>query len=335
MHDVVSYGEPATPTRRMLRSALLCLAAAALCGGAASAAAADRMLTIYAAGTLAGPFREIDRLFESANPGVRVEAQFGGSVMMAKRIVDLHQRADILAVADYRVIPKYLFGGAGKAAQADWLVGFAGNAVTFVYTPKSKGASEISARNWYDVLARPGVEIGRSNPDTDPSGYQTLQMLDLAEIWYKAPGLAARVLANAPARNIRDTETELVAALQLGQIDYLAIYRSDAVQHSLRALDLPPEIDLSEPARARSYAAAVAHTRNGDLPGRPIVYAATIPAAAADAALAAQYLALLLGPAGQAVLAHDGFGALHPPLAVEPQRLPANLRPLVRPWPAE
>jgi molybdate/tungstate transport system substrate-binding protein len=90
-------------------------------------------LTIYAAGTLAGPFREIDGLFAKANPGVTVEPQFGGSVMMAKRITELHQQADILAVADYSVIPKYF--------PAAWYVGFARNAVTFVYTAQSKGAS--------------------------------------------------------------------------------------------------------------------------------------------------------------------------------------------------
>jgi molybdate/tungstate transport system substrate-binding protein len=307
-------------------------ACAVALGGHADPAAA-KTLTIYAAGTLAGPFREIDARFEKANPGVTVEPQFGGSVMMAKRITDLHQPADILAVADYSVIPKYLFAKEGKPALADWYVGFARNAVTFVYTPDSKGAGEISTRNWYEVLSRAGVEIGRSNPDTDPSGYQTLQMLSLAEAYYKRPGLAARILANASPANIRDTETELISALQLGQIDYLAIYRSDAVQHHLQSLDLPPEIDLSDPARAQSYASAIAHTKNGDLPGKPIVYAATIPSGAPEAALASKYLAFLLGPEGQQAIETAGFGAMSPALAVNPEKAPAALEPLVKPWP--
>jgi len=62
-------------------------------------------------------------------------------------------------------------------------------AITFVYTDRSKYADEINSHNWYKVLARPGVEIGRSNPDTDPSGYQTLQVLDLAEKYYNTPRL--------------------------------------------------------------------------------------------------------------------------------------------------
>ena len=218
----------------------------------AAQAAEPTTLTIFAAGTLAVPFRQVDALFEKKYPNVTVQPQFGGSVMMAKQITDLHQDADLLAVADYNVIPKYMFA---NPAHADWYVGIARNAITFVYTDKSKYANEINADNWYKVLARQGVEIGRSNPDTDPSGYQTVQMLDLAEKYYKAPGLEQNILANAPLANMRDTETSLISALQLGQIDYLAIYRSDALQHHLKFIDLPAKIDLSDPAEASYYQA--------------------------------------------------------------------------------
>ena len=104
----------------------------------------------------------------------------------------------------------------------------------------------MTPRNWYEYLSKPGVEIGRSNPDTDPSGYQTSQMLALAENYYKAPGLAAGILANAPLANMRDTEISLISALQLGQIDYLAIYRSDALQRHLKYLKLPARIELTD-----------------------------------------------------------------------------------------
>jgi molybdate/tungstate transport system substrate-binding protein len=290
-------------------------------------------LTVFAAGTLAVPFRAAAAAFESRNPGVEVQAEFGGSVKMARQITDLHRPADILAVADYSVIPKYLFGGAGSTAFADWYIGFARNAVTFVYTPSSKFASEVTAQNWYQVLARSGVEIGRSNPDTDPSGYQTLQMLELAAKLYHIPDLPQQILANAPDTNMRDTETALLSALQLGEIDYLAIYRSDALQHHLSYIPLPPSIDLSDPARAGDYAKAVADTKNGALSGKPIVYALTIVSTAPQPKWAAQFIAFLLGPDGQKILAANGFGTVHPALAVAPEKLPAALQPLVAPWP--
>jgi molybdate/tungstate transport system substrate-binding protein len=313
----------------------LCCAALGVVAGLLLAAfaaqpAPPETLTIFAAGTLAVPFRQIDALYQQKYPNVTVQAQYGGSVMMAKRITDLHQDADLLAVADYNVIPKYMFGHPASAA---WYAGFARNAITFVYTDKSKYAREINAQNWYEVLARPGVEIGRSNPDTDPSGYQTVQMLNLAERYYRAPGLARKVLANAPLANMRDTETALISALQLGQIDYLAIYRSDALQHHLKVLGLPAKIDLSDPAEAAYYRQGVAHTKNGDLTGTPIVYAITIVNGSKNGGAAEKYVALLLGAQGQAVLKRDGFGEFSPAYAVHVDAMPAELKKIVVPWP--
>jgi molybdate/tungstate transport system substrate-binding protein len=288
------------------------------------------VLTIFAAGTLAMPFKEINSIYEKKYPNVTVQAQFGGSVMMAKKITDLHQDADVLAVADYNVIPKYMFG---SEPHASWYAGFARNAITFVYTDKSKYAGEINSQNWYKVLARKGVEIGRSNPDTDPSGYQTVQMLNLAEKFYNDPGLEQSVLANAPLANMRDTETALISALQLGQIDYLAIYRSDALQHHLKFVDLPAAINLSDPADAANYQQGVAHTKNGDLVGKPIVDAVTVVNGSKNAGVAEKYVALLLGPDGQAVMKNSGFGDFSPPYAVHVDAMPSELKNMVKPWP--
>jgi molybdate/tungstate transport system substrate-binding protein len=313
----------------------LCCATLALIGALAppifvAQAAAPTTLSIFAAGTLAVPFRQFDALYQQKYPNVTVQPQFGGSVMMAKRITDLHQDADLLAVADYNVIPKYMFG---NPPHASWYAGFARNAITFVYTDKSKYASEINSQNWYKVLARPGVEIGRSNPDTDPSGYQTVQMLNLAEKYYNAPGLEQSVLANAPLANVRDTETALISALQLGQIDYLAIYRSDALQHHLKFIDLPAKINLGDPADSAFYQQGIARTKNGNLPGKPIVYAITMVNGGKNADWAEKYVALLLVPQGQAVMKNNGFGEFSPPYAVHAQAMPAGLSRLVKPWP--
>ena len=242
---------------RVWMAALACIFL--LLPGAPLAWAADSpsgttTLIEYGAGTLAVPFKAVNAAFEARHPELRVQAQFGGSVKMAKQITELQQPADVLAVADYSVIPRQLYGKEGGKVYANWYIGFASNAITFVYTGKSKGASKINAGNWYRVLAGPGVEIGRSNPDTDPSGYQTLQLLKLAEGYYRQPGLSQAILKNAPERNMRNTETELVGALESGQIDYLAIYRSDALQHHFQFLSMPEQIDLSSSAYA-SYRA--------------------------------------------------------------------------------
>lgn len=319
------------PNRTLVAAAGLGLAA--VCASPA-ASAAPVTLTVFAAGTLARPFTEMAKAFEKTHPDIIVHPQFGGSVKMVKQVTVLKEPADVVAVADYTVIPKYMFARHGDQAYADWYIGFLRNAITFVYTPKSKYANEINTHNWYKVLAKPGVEIGRSNPDTDPSGYQTLQMLALAAKHYHDPGLSKQVLANAPERNIRDTETDLVSALQLGQIDYLAVYRSDALQHHFEYLKLPASINLSDPNYAAAYAGTKVHTRNGELSGKPIVYALTVPTNAPHAKAAAEFVQFVLSPTGRKIIAHNGFGPIRPGYAVNVDKVPASLRSEVKPWPA-
>lgn len=305
-------------------------------GGTPTSAATNNApvtLTIFAAGTLANPFTAIDKAFAAKYPNVTLQPQFGGSVKEVKQVTELHQEADIVAVADYSVIPKYMFGNGGTTRYANWYAGFASNAITFVYTKQSKGADRITPQNWYSVLAEPGVQIGRSNPNTDPSGYQTLQMLQLAETYYKQPGLAAAILKNAPQKNIRDTETELIGALQAGQIDYLAIYKSDALQHHFQYIALPAAIDLSDASLAASYKSATVQTTGGSLTGAPIIYALTIPTNAPHADWAQKWVEFALGPEGQKIMADMGFGAVTPALANDVSLVPAALKGLVKPWP--
>jgi len=46
-------------------------------------------LTIFGAGTLAAPFRQIDDAFMKQHPNVTIEAQFGGSVKMVKQVTEV------------------------------------------------------------------------------------------------------------------------------------------------------------------------------------------------------------------------------------------------------
>src|ERR1051326_5940330 len=188
-------------------------------------------LIVNGAGTRAKPFGQVIAAFKAQNPGVTVQSRFAGSVELIRGITELHTPVDVLGVADYSLIPAKMYGANGGTRYASWYVGFVANRITFAYTDHSKSAASLTANNWYQVLAQPGVKIGRSSPDTDPSGYQILQMLALAQSYYHVPTLSAGVLANSPPQTMVGTETQLLPALSAGQIDYLAIYRSDALQH--------------------------------------------------------------------------------------------------------
>ena len=300
--------------------------------GSASPAAsgAHGTLIVFGAGTLATPFAAEIAAFKKANPGVTVHSQFSASGDRVKAVTQLHQPDDVLAVADYSLIPKLMF-----PASATWYLGFVSNAITFAYTSHSKGASGLTAANWYKVLAEPGVHIGRSNPAADPSGYQTLQMLQLANGYYHQPDLSASVLKNSPDSSVAETETSLIAALQSGQIDYLAIYTSTAQEEHLKYIPLPPQINLSDPAMTAEYGKVSINAGSlGTLTAKPIIYGLTIPASAPNAALGEKFISFVLSPQGQAIMRSNGFTVISPALANPQGKVPASIKPLTTQWPS-
>jgi molybdate/tungstate transport system substrate-binding protein len=290
-------------------------------------------LIVFGAGTLSTPFTGELAAFAKQNPRVTIHSQFGASGDMVKDITQLGQPADVLGVADYSLIPK-LMSDTSKP-HATWYLGFVSNQITFAYTSHSKGARQLTPANWYKVLAEPGVHIGRSNPAADPSGYQMLQVLQLAQGYYHDPTLAASVLKNSPGSSVAETETSLLAALQSGQIDYLAIYKSNALEQHLKYIALPPQINLSDSAMAAAYAKVTIHAGDlGALTAKPIIYGLTIPSTAPDAATGQKFISFVLSPQGQAIMAANGFVVISPALASNQPAVPASLRALATPWPS-
>jgi molybdate/tungstate transport system substrate-binding protein len=296
------------------------------------AAAARGTLTVFGAGTLSTPFTAEIQAFTKANPSVTVHSQFGASGNMVKGVTQVGQPDDVLGVADYSLIPKLMSDPARP--HATWYLGFVSNQITLAYTSHSKGAGQLTPANWYTVVAQPGVHIGRSNPAADPSGYQFLQMLQLAQGYYHDPGLAAAVLKNSPDSSVAETETSLLAALQSGQIDYLAIYRSNALEEHLKYIALPPQVNLSDQAMAASYAKVTINAGSlGKKQAKPIIYGLTIPSNAPDPALAEKFIGFVLGPQGQAIMRSNGFVVINPALASSQGKVPAALQPLTTQWP--
>lgn len=298
-------------------------------GPAPAVSGVSGVLVVNGAGTLAVPFNQIIAAFTRQNPAVTVRSRFAGSVELVRAVTELKTPVDVLGVADYSLIPAKMFRAGGGTRFASWYVGFASNRITFAYTDRSTGAAGLNRDNWYRVLAQPGVHVGRSNPDTDPSGYQVLQLLNLAQGYYHDPTLSAGVLANSPPATLVGTETQLLPALLSGQIDYLGIYRSDALQHRLRFIDLPPQIDLSDPALAATYGTVRVPMSSGEQTGKPIIYALTVPTDAPNAALGQRFVEFVLSPQGQQIMRDSGFTALSP--AVAGGQVPGSLQPLTTP----
>lgn len=60
-------------------------------------------------------------------------------------------------------------------------------AAVLLASPSSRFASELKNKPWYEVLQEPGIKIGRTDPEFDPNGALTVQLLDRAEQIYKLP----------------------------------------------------------------------------------------------------------------------------------------------------
>jgi molybdate/tungstate transport system substrate-binding protein len=318
-----------------LTVAAISLAAAGCSSGSSPGSSTSHSLhgtlTVFGAGTLDTPFTAEFTAFRKLHPGVTIHSQFGASGDMIKAITQLHEPADVLGVADYSLIPSQMMKGSNP--YASWYVGFVSNQITFAYTSHSKGASQITPSNWYRVLAEPGVQIGRSSPTADPSGYQILQMLKLAESYYHDPGLSAAVLKNSPNSKVAGAEVNLLPALESGQIDYLAIYKSSALEEHLLYLKLPTQINLSDPAMAPAYAKVTVNGGSlGELTGKPIIYGLTVPRTAPDAALGVAFIKFVISSQGEAIMAREGFVSMKPSLASSHSKVPASLRPLTTQW---
>lgn len=289
-------------------------------------AQAPTRLTVFNAGSLGRPLREALQEFSQRDPGIEVAQENAGSLESARKLTELHKIPDVIALADEAVFPALLMPG-----QVTWYAAFARNEMVLAYTDRSAGADQVNADSWATILLRPDVRTGRSDPALDPNGYRTLMVLQLEERRARIAGLAARLLAAMPTRYIRPKEADLVALLQTGELDYAWSYRSVAQAAGLRYVDLPPEVDLSDPARRDLYATATVRIPRGassrdsvTIRGAPILYALAIPREAANPAAARAFVQWLFGDRGREVLTRNGFTVLDRPIVSG--RAPAWLR---------
>lgn len=295
-----------------LRSLVPRLAACALALSACGAPAPT--LTVFNAAALGPPFAEALRAFGGTPPSVTIAQENAPSLEVVRKVTELGVIPDVLAVADDQLLTDLVL-----PTHATWFVRFGTNALVLAYGPRARFADEITTDNWWRVLQRPGVQVGRSDMRVDPSGYRADMAMQLAELFYREPGLTTRLRATIPERNIRRAEADLSAHLEVGELDYGWTYENLALAHGLRYVKLPPEIDLSAPALRDWYAQAVvtlpgtASTAALTLRGAPIVFALTIPARAPHPELARDFVRFLLSTEGQAVIAATGFTPLAAP----------------------
>lgn len=263
--------------------ALLVALAAVSCGRASDAPPSpgtapdgrsiDGELSIFAASSLTDAFKSLAEAFGEAHPRVSVIFNFASSSSLAVQI-DEGAPADVFASAGEPQMDAVTAAGNASNPQV-----FATNDLVIVVPAGSSRVTSLAD------LAQPGLRLVLAGPDV-PAGVYARQALANAAQAQGGPGagFAAEVLSN-----VRSNESNVRAVLtkvQLGEADAGIVYGTDAmlVEDEVDVVEIPPAYNVA----ALYPIAQTTRSRN--------------PSAAAA------WVAYVLSPEGQSILARFGFG---------------------------
>jgi molybdate/tungstate transport system substrate-binding protein len=291
----------------VIRRSLLALAVppvlAALAGGCGSS-------TISSASTTAQPDRgpvdvlyagslvnlmehDLGPKFTSAT-GYRFSGFGAGSAQVANQIKGGVRQGDVFISASPQV--NTTLEGPANGNWVSWYASFAKGSLVIGYNPHSRFAAQLRSQPWYQVITRPGFQLGRTDPVLDPKGQLTVQALTQAAGTYHDPGLLALTRTTA---GVFPEET-LVGRLQAGQLDAGFFYANEAREAGI------PTVTLGAIQLAATYTVTVLDR-------------------APHASGAAAFVSYLLGSKGQAVVTAHGLTVIKPSQEVG-TGAPASLR---------
>ncbi|MCF7790782.1 MAG: tungstate ABC transporter substrate-binding protein WtpA [Victivallales bacterium] len=312
------------PTKLLLCLTLLLIAVSG-CTNKQSKTSENKII-VFHAGSLSVPLLKLKQAYKKVNSDTDIILEAGGSRACARKITDLNKKCDLMVSADYKVIynlliPKY----------AQWNIKFATNELSVVYNKKSRYSEKINTENWYKILKKQDVTCGASNPNHDPCGYRTILLLKLSSIFYKDPELYSAI-SSKKKMIIRPKETDLISLLNTGVIDYMFIYKSVAVQHKMKYVKLPEQINLGSPEYSDFYKKATIKI-SGKTPGSfitqtgaPIVYGLTIPENAPDKKAAIKFLNFMLSEKGLNIIKNCGQKPIVPSKSETYSKIPNQLK---------
>lgn len=283
-------------------------------------------IIIFHAGSLSVPLKHIADEYEKRNPGIKILMEPAGSLVCARKITELKKPCDIIASADYFVIDQLIV-----PEYSSWSIRFATNEIVIAFQEKARYAGEINSQNWMDILLRDDVTYARSDPDSDPCGYRSVLSFKLAENYYSRPGLSEQ-LQSKNRSFIRPKEVDLVALIESNAVDYMFQYKSVAIQHRLKYIELPDEINLGNPGMNAVYN-KVSFDVTGSKPGSTmkvtgeyINYSLSVLKDAPAADQATDFVAFLISPEGMEILKKNGQDPIVPFNTEQPDMIPEKLR---------
>ena len=262
-------------------------------------ASADTVSVLYAGSLLNLMEHSVGPAFNKAT-GDTFLGFAAGSNALVNQIKGQLRRGDVFISANPVVNDSLM--GAANGDWVSWYVNFAQSPLVIGYNPSSKFAADLKSRPWYAVMQEPGIRIGRTDPNLDPKGALTIQLLDHAEQVYNQPGLAQKILGGSSNPAQVSLEETLVGRLQSGQLDVGLFYSTETSDLRIPSISLPPEVSLS------------AH------------YTATVLRNAASPAGATRFVGFLLGAQARALMQGHGLDIVKPSVTGDVSKMPPQLR---------
>jgi molybdate transport system substrate-binding protein len=256
------------------RAALVLVGAAGASPPTTGLAQEPARLTVFAAASLKDAFTDLAQALARRHPATTVRFNFAGSQQLALQLQQ-GARADVFASADQRwmeaVRDSGLVAGTPKV--------FARNRLVVITPAANPGRvdqlADLSRRGLKLVLAAEAVPVGK---------YSREALSRLGGAPELGPEYPARVLRNVVSQE--ENVKAVVAKVQLGEADAGIVYVSDVTpptRRAVRVLEIPDQYNV-----VATYPITVLRT--------------TEQKAGAEA-----FVALVLAPEGQALLARHGF----------------------------
>lgn len=235
----------------------------------------SKTMTVLAAASLIESFTELGKMFETQNPGVKVSFNFAGSQQLAQQL-DQGAGADVFASAS----PKYMDAAVtSKRVNKVDAKTFVKNRLVVIF-PKDNPAGLKALTD----LANPGLKLDLADKSV-PVGQYALDFLDKA---VKDPGFDPQFKVNV-VKNVvsyEDNVKSVLTKVSLGEVDAGIVYVTDitaAAAAKVGKLDIPDALNII----ATYPIAPISDSKNADL--------------------AKAFVALVLSPEGQQVMAKYGF----------------------------
>src|SRR6516225_142932 len=253
--------------------------------------------------------RHIGSAFTAAT-GFTLDVTRQSSVALANRIVSGELKPDVYISSDANVME--LVMGPTNNDRARWYLPILRSRTVIMHGTQSFNKDIDAVRagklSWYELMQRPNLVLKRPNPIIDSGGYRAIFVFDLAERLYKLPGLKQRVLGNDDNESQYFDRSKEFPLIRGGSIDVFVTYITNPLVEGLPFLDLPEEIDQSNPSMQNWYATArYTNPRGQTFRGTYAAYAVTIPVAAANPTAAEDFVRLLLSEKGMTLFERAGF----------------------------